>query len=191
VALVETTGGVEYGATTEFGILTLGRTATEGPCRVHYFLGPTALIEEGSIAATGSGFYRANIDLQTQHLRVLARPVRPDDELLLMWTTDGQSVESIRAQLEYGDGISGDVLADPGADVPAGASLFARTEDQLLFVGLVSARATLHDQHGERRCYTFAGFDRVRELVAVPEVWPTDWRARFRPDGIIVREPIR
>jgi hypothetical protein len=31
----------------------------------------------------------------------------------------------------------------------------------------------------------------VRELLAVPEIWPVDYRARFRPDGITVREPIR
>ncbi|MFO0275767.1 MAG: hypothetical protein ACK533_00665, partial [Planctomycetota bacterium] len=53
VALVETTGGVEYGATTEFGVLPLGRTATSGPCRVHYFLGPTRVIESGTLDAAG------------------------------------------------------------------------------------------------------------------------------------------
>ena len=51
VAMIETRGGVEYGATTTEGILFLGRTATEGPCRVHYFLGgrATPMIEDGEI----------------------------------------------------------------------------------------------------------------------------------------------
>src|SRR5262245_19763098 len=75
VCLVETTGGIELGATTEFGVLTLGRSATSGPCRVHYFTGPTPLIETGELVATGSVFTRAEIDLKTQHVRALDRPL--------------------------------------------------------------------------------------------------------------------
>ena len=55
VALLETTGGIELAATTEFGVLSLGRSATEGPCRVHYFLGPTPLIESGELRAKKIG----------------------------------------------------------------------------------------------------------------------------------------
>jgi hypothetical protein len=158
---------------------------------VHYFLGPTPLIEEGSVVPAGSAFCRAETDLRTQNLRLLARRPTPEDSLLAMWTPDGVNVESVDVELGAADGIEGDVLHDPGVDLPPGAAILAQDKGELLFAGLVSARAMLDDGAGKRRFYTFAGFDRVRELLAVPEVWPVDYKARFRPDGITVQQPIR
>lgn len=192
VALVETTGGVEFGATTEFGLLTLGRTAKEGPCRVHYFLGPTPLVEDGEILSTGSMFWRAQIDLKTQAVRVLDRPPLPDDQLVAMWLPDGFTVQEVPVRLAAGDGVEGDVLQDPGRELPAGAAVFAETPDGLRFVGLVSARARVpRAGGGDAVFYTFAGLDRVRELVAIPQPWPVDYRAKYRPDDIIVLQPVR
>ncbi|MGE3173125.1 MAG: hypothetical protein AB7O97_10915 [Planctomycetota bacterium] len=193
VALVETTGGVEYGATTEFGILTLGRTAKDGPCRVHYFLGPTPLIEDGHVVPTGSVFCRALMDLKTQHLRVLDHTPGPDEDLLAMWTTDGIDTEEVSVELSRDDGVLGDVLDDPGRELPAGAAIFATDDDdgRLRFVGLVSGRATVRGPGGPRSYYVFAGVDRVRELLALPEVHPVDYEVEFRPDDISVRRPIR
>ena len=59
VVLLETTGGVEFGAATEFGILSLGNTATEGACRVRYFLGPTPLVESGELGRVSGSFSSA------------------------------------------------------------------------------------------------------------------------------------
>jgi len=191
VALIETTGGIEYGATTEFGILTLGRSAYEGPCRVHYFLGSAPVIEDGEVEATGSSFFRARSDLRTQHLRVLDRAPTPDDELLAMWTADGRSTTEVAVQLAAADGVAGDVIADPGTELPAGAALFVRDDDGLRFCGLVAARAALQSGGGEQRYYVFAGVDRVRELLAVPERWQIDYKRRYRPDDITVLRPIR
>lgn len=191
VALVETTGGVEFGATTEFGILTLGRTAKDGPCRVHYFLGPTPLIEDGRLAATDSAFCRAEIDLKTQHLRVLDRTPGPDDALVAMWTPDGLHATTVDVALARANGVEGDVLADPGTPLPPGASLFARHGDDLLFVGLVSGRATVDSSGDVATYYTFAGVDRLRELLAIPELHPTNSTTHFRADDIAVRKPAR
>ncbi len=189
VALIETTGGVELGATTEFGILTLGRTATRGPCRVYYFLGPTPLVEDGTVVATEGPFCTAQIDLRTQSVRVLDHS--PTNEpLKAMWTSDGAQVTTIDVQLARDEGVSGDVLADPGQDIPAGAGVFAEVDEKLRFVGLVSGRATVQGDNGVRAYYTFAGVDRVRELLAVPSRWPVDYEPRFRPDGINVLKPI-
>ena len=33
--------------------------------------------------------------------------------------------------------------------------------------------------------------DGMRELLAVPEVWPKDYRTKFRADDISVRKPLR
>ena len=191
VALVETTGGVELGATTEFGILTLGRTATEGPCRVHYFLGITPLVEDGAMKPTGSTFRRAEIDLKTQHARSMDRPLTKDDELVAMWTPDGVDAVAVDVELAAKDGVLGDVLKDPGRELPAGAAIFVQSEDKLLFAGLVSARARLQNAPGAGSYYLFAGVDRIRELLAVPQLHPTDSETRFRPDDITVTKPLQ
>src|SRR5690606_39275538 len=126
VALLETTGGVELAATTEFGILSLGRTATAGRCRVHYFLGPTPLIETGELHATSSVFTEAEIDLKTQHARALDRSMTAEDVLTVMWTPDGQHVQEVAVDLAVGEGLAGDLLLDPGVELPAGATLLCR-----------------------------------------------------------------
>lgn len=189
VALVETTGGVEFGATTEFGILTLGRTAQDGPCRVHYFLGPTPIVEDGALRPSGTSFCRADIDLKTQSVRVLDRNVTRDDDIVAMWTPDGTSLEVVDVELAAVQGVQGDVLVDPGRELPAGAALFVDNKGSMQFVGLVSGRASLQGAPGAGNYYVFAGLDRVREMLAVPEVHPTDYETKFRPDNITVQKP--
>lgn len=191
VALVETTGGVEFGATTEFGILTLGRTAQDGPCRVHYFLGPTPIVEDGTVKPSGAMFCRADIDLKTQSVRVLDRNVTREDEILAMWTPDGTSLEIVDVELAASQGVQGDVLLDPGKELPAGAALFVSHKGHLMFVGLISGRARLQGAPGAGDYYVFAGLDRVREMLAVPEVHPTDYETKFRPDNIRVQKPVQ
>ena len=191
VALIETTGGVEYGATTEFGILTLGRTATEGPCRVHYFLGPTPIVEDGTVKTTGALFARADMDLKTQHLRVLDRAPTSTDVLVAMWTPDGVETQSVEVALATDPGVQGDVLMDPGTELPAGAAIFANQDGLLRFVGLVAGRATLEGSPSAGKYYVFAGVARVREMLAVPEVHPTDYETKFRPDSITITKPVR
>lgn len=190
VALVETTGGIEFGATTEFGVLTLGRSASAGPCRVHYFLGPTPLIESGELVATGSVFTEARIDLKTQLARALDRSPTADDALCVMWTPDGQSVQRVGVQLAAGDGLGGDLLADPGVELPAGATLFARGPDgRPLFAGLIAGRATVRGGAAAGRYYVIAGVDRVRELLAIPRHFPVDLQPKYRTDDISVLRP--
>ena len=165
VALVETTGGVEFGATTEFGVLTLGRTATTGP----------------------GVFTRAAIDLKTQAARANDRPLRPEDELVVMWTPDGQRERSVRVALAVAEGVRGDVLAAPDEPLPTGATVLRRAEDgKLHFAGLIAARATVEGGARDGTYYVFAGLDRVRELMATPERHPVDITPKFRADDIRV-----
>lgn len=189
VVLVETTGGVEFGATTEFGILTLGRTAQTGPCRVHYFLGPTPLIEDGELLPTGSVFTRADIDLKTMAVRGLDHAPDPRDELLVLWTPDGTTTQSVPVRLARVPGVEGDVLEHPGRDLPPGAAVLLPThEDGLLFVGLIAGKATLSGGDVDGTYYVFAGVDRIREMLAVPQ-GETDMVPKYRTDGISVLKP--
>jgi hypothetical protein len=190
VALVETTGGIEFGAATEFGVLTLGRSAQQGPCRVHYFLGPAPLVESGELQATSSLFWRADIDLHTQAIRALDRSPVADDELHVMWTPDGTTTRSVAVQLARAPGVSGDVLEAPGEPVPAGAAVLRASEGAWQFVGLVAGTATIEGPQGRSDYVVFAGVDRVRELLAVPREHPVDVEPRFRTDDITVDKPV-
>jgi len=192
VALLETTGGVELAATTEFGILSLGRTATSGPCRVHYFLGPTPLIERGELRATDSVFTEADIDLKTQHARSLTRNPTADDHLTVMWTPDGQNVEKVSVGLATGTGLTGDLLLDPGVELPAGATLLCRgPRGESMFAGLIAGRATVSDGPNQGRYYVVAGIDRLRELLALPRQHPIDMVPKYRADDISVMKPLK
>jgi hypothetical protein len=192
VALLETTGGIELAATTEFGILSLGRTATTGRCRVHYFLGPTPLIEHGELHPTGSVFTEAHIDLKTQLARVLTRNTTAEDKLTVMWTPDGQYVETVSVELAVGEGLAGDMLRDPGVELPAGATLLCRgPRGESMFAGLIAGRATVHDGPNKGRYYVVAGVDRVRELLAVPRKYPVDMVPKYRADDISVMKPLK
>lgn len=191
VALLETTGGVEYAATTIIGILSLGRTATAGPCRVHYFLGPTPLIETGELHSTGSVFTEAEIDLKTQLVRLLDRSPTTEDSLWVMWTPDGENCETVPVKLAVGDGLAGDLLRDPGVELPAGATLLCRgPKGESMFAGLIAGRATVHDGPAAGRYYVVAGVDRVRELLAIPRKYPVDMAPKYRSDDIIVMKPV-
>ena len=190
VVLLETTGGVEFGAATEFGILSLGNTATEGACRVRYFLGPTPLVESGELGRVSGSFVRARIDLKTQMARALDRSPRAEDELWVMWTPDGERVERVRVDLATGDGLAGDLLLDPGVELPGGATLLCRgPKQESLFVGLIAGTAEVDLGPTSGRYYVFAGVDRVREMLAIPTDYPVDMVPKFRPDGITVLEP--
>lgn len=192
VVLVETIGGVELGAATEFGVLTLGRTATEGPCRVHYFLGPTPMADDGLIVATGSTFARAEIDLKTQLVRVMDHTPSHQDELVVMWTPDGTTTESVAVRLATGEGLEGDVLENPGEDLPPGAAVLHNgTDGTVQFVGLIAGKAMLAGTAGSGHYYVFAGVDRIRELLAVPSQHPQDLVPKYRPDDITVMKPLK
>ncbi len=192
VVLVETTGGVELGAATEFGVLTLGRTATTGPCRVHYFLGPTPVMEDGELAPTGSLFARADIDLKTMAVRAMDHDPDQTEDLVVMWTPDGTTTRSVNVQRARDDVIDGDALIDPGVALPIGATLLHRHRDSgVLFAGLVAGIAEVECGGSIRRYYVYAGVDRVRELLAVPQLHPRDQVPRYRTDDITVLKPAK
>ena len=191
VVLVETTGGVECGATTELGILTLGRTAKSGPCRVHYFLGKTPTIEDGELVPTGTDtFVRAEIDLKSMAVRVLDHDPAASDALHAMWTADGITTHSVPVRLARDPGITGDVLHDPGQPLPVGATILRQHPDNgLEFVGLVAGKAEVEGR--PQPYYVFAGVDRIREMLAVPELHPRDLSPKYRTDDISVLKPVK
>lgn len=182
IARIETRGGVEFGATTREGILFLGRTAQSGPCRVHYWLGPTLVVEDGYIESAGGTLYRARIDLQHQNVHLLPRDLTRADSIVAMLFSPG-GVTEVPVQLAGQGQIDGEVLADPGRSLPPGTGIFVRAPDgDLLFAGLVSAELRL----GSQRLIAFAGPNRLRETLLTPELFPMPPSPKHRPDGISI-----
>ncbi|MDA0374081.1 MAG: hypothetical protein O2865_09885 [Planctomycetota bacterium] len=185
LARIETQGGIEYGATTEFGVLFLGRTATEGPCRVRMFLGEQLIVDDGKIEPFGAGIWRASIDLVGQGAPLWTTPVTADLDLVAL-CLDGPLAVDVPVRLALLDGVSGDVVESPGRDLPAGTPIFVRDEDERLwFAGLVSARATLTAPGGaEEELFVFAGPRALAEALEQPENNLAPVRIKYRPDGI-------
>lgn len=189
VVRIETRGGIEYGATTSLGILTLGRTATEGPCRVHYFLGEQMLVEDGHIEHFGGVYYEARMDLKHQHVEPWLQPVQPSDRLIAI-ALDGNEAVRVPLTLARGDDLAGDLLEDPGRPLYAGTGVFVEDPDteQLSFVGLIAGAGTLRSPLGDRRFLVYTGLERLREAMLIPEPIESPTHIRYRPDGIWIRE---
>ncbi len=184
---IETRGGVEYGACTEEGVLFLGRTASEGPCRVHFFLGPraTPIVDDGTIHHLGGVYYRAVIDLKTPAVPVLEREPTAADTLVAM-VHAGREVHRVPVRLAQRDDVSGDVLEWPGESLPAGTAILAQLTETLRFVGLVAGEATVQRGETSERFLVFTGTDRVREALAAARPHPSLPEVIHRPDDITV-----
>ena len=186
VVRVETQGGVELGASTEYGILFLGRTAQDGPCRVHYFLGPTPVVEDGTIVSAGGYYLLADIDLKAQDIPILDRPVAPEDRLVAMFMA-GTNAVTVPVSLASDPDVAGSVLNWPDASLPAGTAILVQDESESFrFVGLVSGEAELETDAGTKRFVVFAGTEMMRENLLIPQLYPVDERIVVRPDDITV-----
>lgn len=181
VMRIETRGGSELGVGTDEGILFLGRTAQAGPCRIHYWLGPTPLVEDGVILPWGGVFYAATMDLRFQHVSFLGRELTADDDLVAL-LTDGRNFEEIDLQRASGPGIGGDVVAWPGRDLPAGTGVFARTEEGLRVVGMIAGRIEV----GGERYLVHTGTGALREALLTAKPYREPRRIVHRPDGLSI-----
>jgi hypothetical protein len=88
-------------------------------------------------------------------------------------------------------GIRGDVLADPGVPLPAGATVLCEKDDDdgWLFAGLIAGAAV--DESSGERFYVYAGVDRLREMLAIPTPHPQDYEPKYRPDDVPVQKPVK
>jgi hypothetical protein len=111
-----------------------------------------------------------------------------------MWTMDGWHTESVAVRLAStttDGGIRGDVLADPGVALPAGACVLCEKDDDdgWLFAGLIAGAAV--DEASGERFYVYAGVDRLREMLAIPTPHPQDYEPKYRPDDVPVQKPVK
>lgn len=207
VVRIETQGGVEYGVGTEFGVLFLGRTATDGPCRVHHFYGPDLVVDDGAIEKMGGVYYRAGIRSTHQRVEFHTEDLTAQDRLYAIMLDDAGELIERRVNLADDERISGDVLSRTTFDMPAGTGIFVRGIDQfgdetLRLAGLVAGRiefapdpgnlASLDelDRPSPDRFWVFTGPERLREALGLPESPNPRSRVIYRGDDIWVREPL-
>ncbi|MCB9869388.1 MAG: hypothetical protein H6836_03180 [Planctomycetes bacterium] len=190
VARIEVRGQADkLGATTTEGVVFLSADGASGDCRVHYFLGPDVLVDDGVIRRLGGVYDIALIDLKTQAVPVLDRELADGDKLVaLVWA--GRDVERITVRVAHDDAVTGYALEWPGRALPRGTGIFledtAERAGQLTFVGLASGLATLRRGNQEKRFITFTGPARMREALAVPRPSYAPREVRHRPDGISI-----
>jgi hypothetical protein len=186
VVRIETRDGVELGAATSEGILFLNQRGSSGPCRVHFFLGDRLMIEGGEIVPFAGVYYEAAMDLKHEWAPVLTRDLRPNDRLYVILMAGGD-VERLPVRLATSAGVQGDALEWPGVDLPAGAGVWVKQDDETyLFAGLVSALAELTSGDQVRKYYLFTGPGRLREALAQPRRTFRPLRVKHRPDDITV-----
>ena len=190
VALIEVRGQpAKLGATTSEGIVFLNDQNATGPCRVHYFLGPDLVVDDGEIAKLGGVYYVADIGLKTQAVPVMTRELTKDDEIVAI-VLDGNDVVTIPLQLANDGYVEGYALAWPGRELPEGTGIFrvrtGRNAGDLQFVGLARGLATLTVDGTKRRYIGFTGPARMREALATPKPMFRPRRVEYRPDGITI-----
>ena len=185
--LIETPDGVEHGVGTVHGIVFLGRTAQQGPCRVRYALGDTVNTEDGQIFPHGGALFEARTDVKTPKVHVLGRPLNDDDKLYAMVFPQRGRPYRFRVYRAEAEGLEGDILRKPRRPLPAGAPILVDgNEDGLRLAGLVrgTAQWTPGDGREPEELVVFAGPDRLREALAVPRQIEGRPTPIYRPDDI-------
>ena len=181
----------QLGATTTEGIVFLNADKATGPCRVHYFLGPDLIVEDGAVGELRGGYALAEIDLKSQAVPVLTREPVPEDELVAI-VLSGADITRVSVQLANGAVASGYALEWPGVELPLGTGIFrvrtGRNAGDLQFVGLANGLATLTSAAESKRFITFTGPARMREALATPRPLFKPSRIKHRPDGISIRK---
>ncbi len=190
VAVVDIRGQASrLAATTDEGIVFLDKSTTETPCRVHYFLGPDLIVDDGIVEPLGGVYSRANIDLKTQAVPTLKRELTADDRLVALLLV-GRNVVRLDVSLTKHSAVKGYAIDWPGQDLPEGTGIFTHitgvNERGLAFVGLATGIAKLNIAGDETKFITFTGPARMREAMANAKPVFQKHKVIHRPDGITI-----
>jgi len=175
---VHTRNGAEQGVNTEYGILTLGRTADAGPCEVTVFYGDGPSVEPGRIERIDDRICRVEIDLHAPRSQMSFAYPLPDDDLAVAFSTD-EDTEYYRTRLaRTADGVL--AIERPGGfpnrATAVGAPVYRREDERWRLVGIVTGMVTLQGGNQILTLYgprdliglTLATRDRRRNDKTVP-----------------------
>lgn len=192
VARIETTGGEEFGVATEFGILFLGRTASEGVCRVTHYYAEDQVVDDGEVEPFGGVYRRAAIERRHQRAPLWTDELTGQEDLVAIYFDPEDLDDVVRTSVELAvlDGVSGNALRATSTQIPAGAGVFVRDEDKNLhLVGLVAAKAVLESGTTVQPLWIFHGLEQMREALLQAERESPLTRVKYRSDDLWLREP--
>jgi len=171
VLLVETSGGIELGASTDYGVVFLGRTAQSGRVHITAWFGDGPQTESSVIEPVGSGVFTAETEIRLPEVPMNFRELRAGDPVHVMgrrkgeiWKEDTKVKSDPRV-----DGILLPAMRQVEAPDQVGAGVYVLRdgdENQKELVGLVSGTLELTDASGTKRYTTVVGVKDLWRLVA-------------------------
>jgi len=170
--IVQTSGGSELGASTDYGVVFLGRTAQSGRVHITAWFGDGPQTESSVIDPVGSGVFTAETEIRLPEVPMNFHELRPGDSVLVVGRKpDGlwQRTVSVRSDPRV-DGIllpvMGPIQNSPD-QVGAGVFVLPNGDDKKKeLVGLVSGTLELSDGAATKRYTTVVGVKDLWRLVA-------------------------
>ena len=135
VVVVRTAAGEEVDASTTYGVVFAGRTASRGVARVVAFFGDGAAVETGEIEEVAKGLFTVSVEIALPAADISVEPLTPGEELLLAGRSDGIPWTAA-ARVATGEG--GGARIESAVVPPSGAVAFRREEGRWRLAGLVS-----------------------------------------------------
>lgn len=186
--LIRTGGGIELGASTDYGVLFLGRTARAGDLEIVAWFADGPSVEASAVEPIGEGLYTAETEIRLPALRLGFREPQVGEELLLVGRTEAGRWEQ-EVSIVHDPRVEGLLLALPSgmpdrAD-QVGANLIRLEGRRRIphLVGLVSGKLTLEGEQGRREYLTVVGPAHLWRLA-------THRRDHLRPKRWVYREDI-
>jgi hypothetical protein len=170
--VVETTGGIELGVTTDYGVVFLGRTAQAGRVHVTAWFGDGPQTEASVIEPVGAGVFTAETEIRLPSVPMNFRELTPGRKVLVVGRR-GDETWSREVKVRGDSRVEGILLPslreierDP-SQIGAGVLVLVDDdENQKELVGLVSGSLTLEDGTGSERYTTVVGIGDLWRLIA-------------------------
>jgi hypothetical protein len=172
IVVVQTSGGTELGASTDYGVAFLGRTAQSGRVHITAWFGDGPQTELSVIDPVGAGLFTAETEIRLPEAPMNFHELREGDSVLVVGRRKGelwQRTVKVKSDPRV-DGILlpalGQIEKNPDQ---VGASVFVLPdgdEKKKELVGLVSGILTLTNGTDTRRYTTVIGVKDLWRLVA-------------------------
>jgi hypothetical protein len=184
--VLETDGGRELGASTEHGIVFLGRSARSGPVSIVAEFGDGPGIEASVIEPLGGGIFTAETEIRLPRTPMSFRTPKPGTEVTVKGRR-GSRLWETKTRVVSDPDVDGlllrpiDELVRDGGQV--GAGVYVRQGGEQLLVGLVSGEIELVRPGGGRARYvTVIGPEDLWRLVTYRRDFPRKRTWVYRED---------
>jgi len=170
--VVETGAGTELGASTDYGVVFLGRTAQSGRVHITAWFGDGPQTESSVIEPVGAGVFTAETEIRLPEVPMNFRELHAGTNVLVIGR-NGEELWQRTTTVKKDPRVEGILLPSLGpiekSPDQVGAGVFVLRdgdENKKELVGLVSGTLTLTDGAGTKRYTTVVGVKDLWRLVA-------------------------